>query len=83
MQVVEIHEAVKVRADFQGGRITPLYLKRGGRTHRLTRVNARWVDRDGRQPRHYFSVTDTAGDVYQLVLRGEDMVWMLENVTVP
>lgn len=83
MQVVEIHEAVKVRADFQGGCITPLYLKRGNRVHRIVRVNARWVDRDGRRPRHHFSITDEASDVYQLALRGEDMVWVLENVTVP
>jgi len=83
LQVVEIHEPVKVRADFLGGRITPLFLKRNERVHPLVRVNARWVDRSGRQSRHYFSVTDKAGDVYQIVLRGEDMVWMLENVTVP
>ncbi len=83
MQVVEIREPVKVRADFQGGAITPLAFRRAGRAHRIARLNARWEDREGREKRLYFSVTDEAGDVYQLCLRAADMVWVLETVVVP
>jgi len=80
MQIVGIHEAVKVRADFQGGRITPLRFKRGDRVHRVSRVNSRWIDRDRTRPRHCFTLTDASGDVYQLALQTEDMIWVLEHV---
>jgi hypothetical protein len=83
MQVVTIQEAVKVRADFQGGQITPLRFKRGSRVHRVSRVNSRWVDRDRVRPRYCFTLTDASDDVYQLVLQAEDMIWMLEHVIVP
>ena len=44
------------------------------------RVNARWVDRAGRHPRFYFSVTDENGDVYQLQLQAGDLLWWLDSV---
>jgi hypothetical protein len=77
-----IDEAVAVRADFRGGVVTPVAFRRGSREHRLTAVNARWVDRSGRHPRFYFSVTDESGDVYQLQLHGADLVWWLDSVTL-
>ena len=77
-----IHEAVAVEADFRGGVVTPLAFRRGAREHRLTRVNARWVDRSGRHPRFYFSVTDRSGDVYQLQLQAADLVWWLDSVSL-
>ena len=48
----------------------------------MTRVNARWVDRAGRHPRFFFSVTVESGDVYQLQLHGADLVWWLDSVTL-
>ena len=77
-----IDEAVPVRADFRGGVVTPLVFRRGGREHRITRVNARWIDRAGRHPHFYFSVTAESGDVYQLQLQGADLVWRLDSVTL-
>ena len=75
-----IDEAITVRADFRGGVATPVAFRRGGREHRVTRVNARWVDRAGRHPRFFFSVTVESGDVYQLQLHGADLVWWLDSV---
>jgi hypothetical protein len=77
-----IDQAISVRADFQGGAVTPVAFRRGGREHRVARVNARWVDRAGRHPRFHFSVTDESGDVYQLQLSAADLVWWLESVVV-
>ena len=82
MRSEAIDEAVSVRADFQGGRVTPLAFKRKGREHRVTRVNARWVDRAGKHPHFYFSITDENGDVYQLQLQGGDLTWRLDMVTL-
>jgi len=77
-----IGQAISVRADFQGGVVTPVAFRRAGREHRVARVNTRWVDRAGRHPRFHFSVTDESGDVYQLQLSGADLVWWLESVAL-
>jgi len=77
-----LDEAVSVRADFHGGAVTPVAFRRRGREHRVARVNARWVDRAGKHPRFYFSVTDENGDIYQLQLQGGDLLWWLDTVTL-
>ncbi len=77
-----IDEAVPVRADFRGGVVTPVAFHRGAHEQRVARVNARWVDRSGRHPRFYFSVTVESGDVYQLQLQAADLVWWLDSVTL-
>jgi hypothetical protein len=82
MRSESIDEAVAVRADFSGGTVTPVAFRRRGREHRVRRVNTRWVDRTGRHPRFYFSVTDENGDVYQLQLQANDLVWWLDTVTM-
>jgi len=48
MNFVPIGEAVKVRADFTGGQITPLKFKRDGNVHAVKEVCARWQDIVGR-----------------------------------
>lgn len=82
MQRESLDQAIPVRADFQGGVVTPVAFRRAGREHRVARVNARWVDRAGRHPRFYFSVSDESGDVYQLQLDAAGLVWWLEGVVV-
>lgn len=77
-----IDQAVSVRADFQGGTVTPLAFHLRGREHRVVRVNARWIDRVPRHPHHYFSVTVDSGDVYQLQLQSGDLVWWLDSVAL-
>jgi len=77
-----IDEAVAVRADFKGGVVSPLAFRRGSREHRVTRVNARWIDRAGRHPQFCFSISVESGDVYQLRLSGADLVWWLDSVTL-
>jgi hypothetical protein len=82
MRTEPIDEAVGVRADFQGGAVTPLAFRRRGREVRIVRVNARWVDRVPRHPRFHFSVTSDSGDVYELSLQSGELVWWLDSVTL-
>lgn len=82
MRQEAIDEAVAVRADFKGGTVTPVVFRRGASEHRVVHVNSRWIDRAGRHPRFYFSVTVQSGDVYQLNLHGSDLVWWLDSVTL-
>jgi hypothetical protein len=77
-----IDQAVAVRADFQGGVVTPVSFRHAGREQRVARVNARWVDRAGRHPCFCFSVTAESGDVYELQLAAADLVWWLDAVTL-
>ncbi|MBU1700945.1 MAG: hypothetical protein KJ970_10775 [Candidatus Eisenbacteria bacterium] len=76
----QVNEAVKVRADFQGGAISPLLIKRGEKTVRVRGVNTRWIDTQGRHRLCYFSVTTDSGDIYQLRFHGGEMTWLLEYV---
>ena len=82
MRSEPLDEAVSVRADFHGGSVTPVAFRRRGREHRVARVNARWVDRAGKHPRFYFSVTLESGDVCELQLHGADLVWWLDAITL-
>jgi hypothetical protein len=75
-----IDEAVKVRADFQGGTITPLAFRRGNQVRKVRAVNTRWQDTRGARRLCYFSVTADTGDVYQLCFDSTDMLWRLEYV---
>jgi hypothetical protein len=82
VRVERLNEPVKVRADFGGGVITPLILRRGPHALRVLRVNARWSDRRGQDRLHYFACTVPSGDVYELCLNAHDLVWRLTSVTL-
>lgn len=75
-----LDEPIKVRADFHGGEIQPLLFKRGQCRLRVTRVNSRWLDRDGRRCYRYFSVIADSGDIYQLRFDTGDLTWMAESI---
>ncbi|MBP7669432.1 MAG: hypothetical protein KA123_02510 [Candidatus Eisenbacteria bacterium] len=80
MQWETLDEPIVVRADFRGGEITPLIFRRGQQRIRVSRVNTRWTDREGRRALHYFSVTAESGDVYQLCFDAGDLLWKAECV---
>jgi hypothetical protein len=62
--------------------VTPVAFRLDGREQRITRVNARWIDRAGRHPSFHFSVTVESGDVYQLRVQGADLMWRVESVAL-
>jgi hypothetical protein len=82
MRLERIDRAAAVRADFQGGVVTPIAFRLDGREQRIARVNARWTDRAGRHPSFFFSVTVESGDVYQLQVQGSDLVWRVDSVSL-
>ena len=81
MRREELHEPVKVRADFAGGVVTPLAFKRNARARKVERVNARWTSGPTGARMHYFSV-EAGGATYELSLRTQDMMWFAEAVTL-
>ena len=80
MRLERLDEPVKVRADFQGGAIAPLLIKRGTQELRVQQVTARWEDRRGAHRIHYFSVQVPSGDVYELEFHSGDLLWTLNSV---
>ena len=85
MQVEEMNERIKVRADFTpGGRIVPLLFKRDGQeAFRVKQINAIWEDREIQGKRVYFSVSVAqSDDIYQLRYQEQDRSWWLDLLTM-
>jgi len=85
MQVVEMNERVKVRADFSpGGKMVPLLFKRDRQDpFRVRKVNASWEDREAKGRRVYFSVSVAESeDVYQLRYQEHDRTWWIDSLMV-
>ena len=80
MRLEKLDEAVKVRADFQGGQAVPLRIQRRSQDLTVRRVTARWEDRKGAHKIYYFSVQVPSGDVYQLEFHSGDLLWKLNSV---
>lgn len=80
MRLERLDEAVKVRADFQGGLVSPLLIKRRTQDLRVQHITARWEDRKGAHRIYYFSIQVPSGDVYQLEFHSGDLVWKLNSV---
>ncbi len=80
MRWEQLDEPVKVRADFQGGVVSPVIFRRGERRIGVRSVNTRWQDVRGHHRLFYFSVTADTGDVYQLCFDTGDLTWRLEYV---
>jgi hypothetical protein len=80
MRLEKLDEAVKVRADFQGGQAAPLRIQRKSQDLKVHRVTARWEDRKGAHKIYYFSVQVPSGDVYQLEFHSGDLLWKLNSV---
>ena len=80
MRWERLDEPVKVRADFQGGVISPVLFRRKEHRVEVRSVNTRWQDTQGRHRLCYFSVTADSGDVYQLCFDTNDLTWRLEYV---
>jgi hypothetical protein len=80
MLIEPLQEAIKVRADFQGGTIRPVLFRRGPVLHRVQAVHASWEDREGQQKILYFSVSVVSGDVYQLSFHSGDLLWFADSV---
>ena len=82
MVVEQLHEPLKVRADFEGGSVRPLQFRSRSRGVLLiTRMNASWESREDRNRFLYFSVcVEGSSDVFQLCYRERDRTWWLDSV---
>ena len=79
VQVEYLNEPIKVRADFEGGRVRPILFKHGGKVFAVERLAAAWEERDGGGKVFYYSV-ESQGAVYQLSWHVQDGLWYLDAV---
>ncbi len=77
----EIHEPIgEVVVRFASGRIDPLSFCWRRRRYRVTRVNARWLDRSAHPSTHGFTVTVESEDIFELAYQEGNPVWRLERI---
>jgi phage terminase large subunit-like protein len=76
---LESSETVKVGAVFKGDMIVPKWFNWQGRKYEVKEVNYNWLDKQGREKVHCFSVTDGTNN-YELAFYSEKTVWKLTKV---
>ena len=76
---LESSETIKVGAVFQGDKIVPRWFNWQGRKYEIKEVNYNWLDKQGREKVHCFSVTDGTNN-YELAFHAEKTIWKLTKV---
>lgn len=80
MELKELDQIIKVGAIFKGGSdISPIWFVWEGRKYMIKEVNYVWMDREGREKLHCFSVTDGANN-FEMSFNAERVVWKLNKV---
>ena len=81
MKIEEIGEPIRVLALFSGGSVEPLRFRWNGRTYRIERTNAQWIDRqcDGYSLHYSVQVGD---ETYTLRFASGEVQWWLDQVVL-
>jgi len=82
MTIEEIGEAIRVRADFAGGKARPVEFRWGRRNYRVKTINGEWADRHGDGYSLHYSV-QAGGETYFLHFSSNDVQWWLDRVILP
>jgi hypothetical protein len=72
----ENSKTIKVGAVFNGDKIEPKWFVWEERKYQVREINYYWLDRQGREKLHCFSVTDGTNN-YELAYNTERTVWKL------
>jgi hypothetical protein len=76
---METNATIKVGAVFQGDKIVPKWFVWEERKYEVKTVNYNWLDQQGREKLHCFSVSDGTNN-YELVFHAEKTIWKLIKV---
>jgi len=81
MKIEEIGEPIRVLADFSGGSAEPVRFAWNGRSYKIDRVNANWLDRqcDGYCLHYSVQVGD---ETYFLHFASSEVQWWLDQLAV-
>lgn len=81
MNIERIDEPIRVVASFSKGEVRPLRFRWGGRDYPVSRINARWTDRDADAPRLHFSA-QVGEETYYLHFDTAELTWRLDQLVV-
>ena len=76
---METNATINVGAIFKGDKILPQWFVWEERKYPVKSINYFWLDRQGREKLHCFSVTDGTNN-YELSYHVEKTVWKLNKV---
>lgn len=75
----ENSKTIKVAAVFKGDKIIPRWFVWENRKYEIKEINYNWLDRQGREKLHCFSVTDGVNN-FEISFNAERTVWKLNKV---
>jgi len=81
MKIEDIQDPIRMMATFAGGGVEPLRFEWRRRTHKIDRINARWIDRQGESYSLHYSV-QSGDETYLLHFSSTDVQWWLDQVAV-
>jgi hypothetical protein len=74
-----IVEPIDVLASFSGGHVRPRAFLWKKRRYNINQINLAYSARNGRDPIHYFAVSNE-NSVFKIAFRPRDMVWQLLEI---
>ena len=78
----DIKEKIKVRADFDAGRIIPIVIKWRKRNLRIKKINLTYQKKEGGSINYFFAVETITGDVLNLRFNNYNFIWFVEECWV-
>ena len=81
MKIEEIGDPIRVLAAFSGGGAEPMRFHWNGRTYKVDRVNAHWLDRQDDGYCLHYSV-QVGDETYFLHFASHDVQWWLDQVAM-
>ena len=81
MRIEQIGDPIGVLASFSGGAAEPLRFRWQGRTYKIQRVNARWLDRQCDGYRLHYTV-QVGDETYYLHFASAEVQWWLDQVAM-
>jgi hypothetical protein len=80
MRIESLEETISVIGYFQNGGLKPIRFLWRGRTVPVKHLASHWTSREGRDLKHFYSVSDNGNDYYEISFHPRTFKWMLNRV---
>ncbi len=80
MRIETIDEFISVIGLFEEGRLKPIRFLWHGRAVPVKHLASHWTNREGKDLRHFYSVSDNGSDYYEISFHSRTMKWILNRV---
>jgi hypothetical protein len=76
----EINEAIEVISYFKAGKLKPLRFRWKERVYKVRKINGVWVDKEGYNKQHHYSIIADSTDYFELRFNTDNMVWTIGRI---